>query len=118
MAKCASISHKRRARSHRGRQWCFTMATGCWVERGLIARSCRKDSTPVPSVWYHHQSHLGPQMGASMPRIHVITMAILFVCSAQLAAQDSIDYSKQIKPLLKERCYTCHGALKQKADLR
>lgn len=28
------------------------------------------------------------------------------------------DYEKEIKPLLKERCYTCHGALKQKADLR
>ncbi len=28
------------------------------------------------------------------------------------------DYEKDIKPLLKERCYACHGALKQKADLR
>lgn len=30
----------------------------------------------------------------------------------------AVDYEKDIKPLLKERCYTCHGALKQKADLR
>ena len=30
----------------------------------------------------------------------------------------AVDYEKEIKPLLKERCYTCHGALKQKADLR
>ncbi len=29
-----------------------------------------------------------------------------------------VDYEKDIKPLLKERCYTCHGALKQKAGLR
>ncbi|MEM7392460.1 MAG: DUF1549 domain-containing protein, partial [Verrucomicrobiota bacterium] len=28
------------------------------------------------------------------------------------------DYLKDIKPVLKERCYACHGALKQKADLR
>ncbi|MDA7920626.1 DUF1553 domain-containing protein [Verrucomicrobiales bacterium] len=28
------------------------------------------------------------------------------------------DYLKDIKPVLKERCYSCHGALKQKADLR
>jgi len=28
------------------------------------------------------------------------------------------DYGKDIKPLLHERCYTCHGALKQKARLR
>jgi len=27
-------------------------------------------------------------------------------------------YEKEIKPLLKERCYACHGALKQKAGLR
>jgi len=30
----------------------------------------------------------------------------------------AVDYEKEIKPLLKERCYTCHGALKQQADLR
>lgn len=28
------------------------------------------------------------------------------------------DYLKEIKPVLKERCYSCHGALKQKSDLR
>lgn len=31
---------------------------------------------------------------------------------------EAVDYEKEIKPLLKERCYACHGALKQKADLR
>ncbi|MEC5128772.1 DUF1553 domain-containing protein [Verrucomicrobiales bacterium BCK34] len=30
----------------------------------------------------------------------------------------SVDYLKEIKPVLKERCYSCHGALKQKGDLR
>ena len=40
-------------------------------------------------------------------------------CSATSArAEDVIDYVKQIKPILKERCYSCHGALKQKASLR
>lgn len=29
-----------------------------------------------------------------------------------------VDYAKEIKPLLRERCYSCHGALKQKKDLR
>lgn len=28
------------------------------------------------------------------------------------------DYEKDIKPMLHERCYACHGALKQKAGLR
>lgn len=30
----------------------------------------------------------------------------------------AVDYEVDIKPLLKERCYACHGALKQKAGLR
>src|SRR5262245_56039895 len=29
-----------------------------------------------------------------------------------------VDYMTQIKPVLKQRCYSCHGALKQKAELR
>jgi hypothetical protein len=37
-------------------------------------------------------------------------------CSAALA--QAPDYLKQIKPLLKQRCYACHGGLKQESDLR
>ncbi len=33
-------------------------------------------------------------------------------------ADDAIDYAKQVKPILKERCFTCHGALRQKGGLR
>jgi hypothetical protein len=40
---------------------------------------------------------------------------LCFVASAPAAM---VDYVKDIKPLLKARCYACHGALKQKADLR
>ena len=31
---------------------------------------------------------------------------------------ESVDYLREIKPLLRERCYACHGALKQKNQLR
>src|SRR5262249_33790789 len=34
------------------------------------------------------------------------------------AAQERVDYLKEIKPLLREKCFACHGALKQKAKLR
>ena len=34
------------------------------------------------------------------------------------AAEQAVDYVKQIKPVLRERCYACHGALKQEAGLR
>jgi mono/diheme cytochrome c family protein len=33
-------------------------------------------------------------------------------------ADEPVDYLKQIKPLLKERCFACHGALKQRGGLR
>src|SRR5436305_946770 len=33
-------------------------------------------------------------------------------------ADAPVDYAREIKPLLTARCYTCHGALQQKADLR
>ena len=33
-------------------------------------------------------------------------------------ADDQIDYSKQIKPILTKRCVACHGALKQQGGLR
>ena len=44
-------------------------------------------------------------------------LSVLLVLSAT-ASQAAVDYAKDIKPLLKARCYTCHGALKQKAGLR
>lgn len=33
-------------------------------------------------------------------------------------AADSVQYKTDIKPILKERCYACHGVLKQSANLR
>jgi mono/diheme cytochrome c family protein len=34
------------------------------------------------------------------------------------AAADPVDYLRDVRPVLKERCYACHGALRQKAGLR
>ena len=46
---------------------------------------------------------------------HLIFIAVVGLARAAWA---EVDYAKEIKPLLKERCYACHGALKQKAGLR
>jgi hypothetical protein len=35
-----------------------------------------------------------------------------------VAATDAADFEKEIRPLLEKRCVECHGAKKQKADLR
>ena len=51
--------------------------------------------------------------------MRVPSIACLFVAlSIPCAAQESVDYSRQIKPVLQARCYACHGALKQEAGLR
>ncbi|MBS0263196.1 MAG: PSD1 domain-containing protein [Planctomycetes bacterium] len=46
----------------------------------------------------------------------------LLVASATAAAEpanpEHVDYVQDIKPILSRRCYSCHGALKQKSDLR
>ena len=42
----------------------------------------------------------------------------LVACSPSLLADEPIDYVKQIKPVLRERCFACHGALKQEGGLR
>lgn len=52
-----------------------------------------------------------------------IMLAIAIVYAAfcpghRAAADESVDYLKQIKPILAEKCFACHGALKQKGKLR
>jgi hypothetical protein len=37
---------------------------------------------------------------------------------APLAAGETVDYLRDVKPVLKARCFACHGALKQQAKLR
>ena len=47
------------------------------------------------------------------------TVAILFACFG-IAARGSerVDYLREVKPVFAKRCYACHGALKQKGQLR
>ncbi|MBN9119520.1 MAG: DUF1553 domain-containing protein [Planctomycetes bacterium] len=46
-----------------------------------------------------------------------LTLALACSPSASIAAEP-VDYLRDVKPILRERCYACHGALKQKAKLR
>ncbi|MGE0608448.1 MAG: PSD1 and planctomycete cytochrome C domain-containing protein [Pirellulales bacterium] len=47
-----------------------------------------------------------------------LALAIATFAGGTVPADDTVDYQKQIKPLLRERCYACHGALKQQSGLR
>ncbi len=48
-----------------------------------------------------------------------LALGMLLTCvSVSVAKEPESDYQRHIKPLLKERCFACHGALKQKSGLR
>ena len=62
-------------------------------------------------------SHLA---SCSNQRARAATLAMVFalltlpIC---ISAQ-SVDYERDVKPLLKNKCYACHGRVKQEAGLR
>lgn len=47
-----------------------------------------------------------------------LLIVLMFFGTSVAAATEPVDYLKQIKPLLAERCFACHGALKQEGGLR
>ena len=53
-------------------------------------------------------------------RSYGLTLLVLGAVSMARGApvSEPDDYSRQVKPILKGRCYACHGALKHKAGLR
>lgn len=42
----------------------------------------------------------------------------LLVLTAPIAHAQSVDYMREVKPILASSCYTCHGAIRQKGGLR
>ena len=48
----------------------------------------------------------------------IIVALVLAAGTAVLADDSKLDYSRDVKPILHERCYSCHGTLKQQAGLR
>jgi hypothetical protein len=47
-----------------------------------------------------------------------LALSIVTLTLAFSESRGDVDYIKQIKPILKSKCYVCHGALKQKSRLR
>jgi hypothetical protein len=65
-------------------------------------------------------AHSGPARGRHA-LLHGIVLAVLVVApveAAEPAADPLASYSGSIKPLFAERCFSCHGGLKQEAGLR
>src|SRR5690349_1812366 len=53
---------------------------------------------------------------APLPTFAQAGLAVLLILPS--AETRAVDYTKDIKPLLRERCVSCHGAVKEKGDLR
>ena len=52
-------------------------------------------------------------------KAQTLLLSFIFLQSYSFAETSGVDlYLKKIKPLFKERCFACHGALKQKGKLR
>ncbi len=53
-----------------------------------------------------------------MVQVRVIGMLVVWMLAAYSRADNLEIYLDQIKPVFQERCYACHGVLKQKSGLR
>jgi hypothetical protein len=51
-------------------------------------------------------------------KLTVALLASLIGFARSLPAEQPVDYVRDVKPILAERCYGCHGAIRQKAGLR
>src|SRR5262249_55512393 len=57
------------------------------------------------------------RIGNSM-RCLPILLAGFFSAASSASAADPVDYLRDVKPILSQHCYSCHGAQKQKSGLR
>ena len=63
-----------------------------------------------------------PRILGKMKRINLVIQVVLLGCagthSLQQGAAASIDFESQVRPILAEHCFGCHGDEKRKGGLR
>ena len=47
-----------------------------------------------------------------------VCLMLLIACTGSASAGDRVDYLRDVKPILGQKCFACHGALKQQSGLR
>lgn len=57
-------------------------------------------------------------LGTRLRRSSAGSVVLLGLLSPPLQAADTIDFEKQIRPIIQRRCYECHGPDKQESGLR
>ncbi|HIE96271.1 MAG TPA: DUF1553 domain-containing protein [Fuerstia sp.] len=91
---------------------------------GLAPAPAEKDSRPCALPCPRLSQCVAPcrvVIMHSMHRIHVQQVICYLIASAGIAATAfpaDVDYLRDIKPVLKAKCYSCHGAIRQEANLR
>jgi len=48
----------------------------------------------------------------------ILIPAVILAIFSRAHADDKVDFTKSIQPILEKRCIECHGSKKQKGDLR
>lgn len=43
---------------------------------------------------------------------------LFLVAAGRISAADGVDYARDVRPILAQKCFACHGALKQQSGLR
>lgn len=65
-----------------------------------------------------NQSFAGGRARAQQSLDLFTRFVLCFYLTSLASAGERIDYVGQVKPILRERCFACHGALKQEGGLR
>ncbi len=50
--------------------------------------------------------------------VPILLLGHVLLFGISTVADETVDYAKQVKPILQSRCFACHGVLKQEAKLR
>src|SRR5687767_14488511 len=98
----------------------FPRDRGQTVTRAATVLQQKSPRAPrrVDSAWSCPVSFHPTRHARSIHRLLFALVCLALVPRPVTAAAEGADYLRDVKPLLKERCYACHGALKQKAGLR
>jgi len=79
-----------------------------------FAKSLRRKETWIPDLSYFDMSL------PFLPRLGSYFLACLFLAAIELRAAEKLQFNRDIRPLLSDRCFKCHGPDKaaRKASLR
>ena len=70
--------------------------------------------------WFRLPDRLSPPMSSYSPAFLIGSFLLALCLSADARAEDKVNFDRDIRPILSDKCYFCHGpdAKERKADLR